>query len=170
MKKTKTNNKSIRGLSILEVLIVILVFSVLGVLTTQAIFLTLKGTKKSSSLMKVRENVSYSLDVIERQLRNAQSVTPCPNTDTKIVSYIDADGKIGSFSCTLGETTGYIASGSARLTSDEIKITACSFNCVESLSGNPPSVAISLSAEDALAKGLEKGKVTSSTQIFLRTY
>ena len=115
--------KTIQGFSLLEILVVITVFSMLAILTTQAVILTLKGTKKSESLTKVRANIDYSLAVIERNIRNADSIVECPNTDQTIISYTDENGSITSFSCANDSDGGYIASASGRLTNSEVDVT-----------------------------------------------
>lgn len=155
-----TNNK---GISLLEILVVITVFSILAILATIAILSTLRGTKKSEALVRVRENVDYSLAVIERNIRNAEFLINC-GSETNAISYLDENGSSGSFSC----GADYIASGSARLTSEEVEVVSCSFICDDSTS--PPSVEISIGARDASATGIEGAQVTASTKIFLRTY
>lgn len=159
-----------KGVSLIESMVVIVIFSLIGVLSTRSLFLTLRGTSKSQSLIKVRENVNYSLSIIQRLLRNAQGIVECPNINTSQIEYLDSEGNLASFVCNIVGTSGYIASSSARLTSNEINITACSFVCLEGVSGNPPSVSVSISAEDSLTTSLEKGKITSQSKIFLRTY
>ncbi|HTK03931.1 MAG TPA: hypothetical protein VL401_04180, partial [Alphaproteobacteria bacterium] len=111
------------------------------------------------------------LGVVERQLRNANSVEPCPNPDTNTITYTDQNGISGSFSCNnIGAADSYIASASARLTNSDITITSCSFMCTAGTAGNPPFVSVSLEAEDATAVGVQNSKVTTSTQIYLRSY
>lgn len=169
MKKTKiTSTNTQKGVSLIEILIVILIFSIIGVLITNAIFLTLRGTQKSQSMMKIRERMNYVVSVIQRQIRGAQKISECPNSDLNRIEYFDESGNLSSFSCNIVEGTGYIASGSARLTSDDINITACSFTCEESVSGNPPTVSISLSANDSQTNGVVKGRATFTTKIILR--
>jgi len=165
----KKNNYQ-KGISLLEILVVIAVFSILGILASRAVLLTIRGTKKSDSLIKVRSNLDYAMAVIERQLRNASSVNPCPNTDPLVLDYLDNEGTATSFSCQNVGTEGYIASGSARLTSNEIKVTACSFTCAQSSAGLPPSVAINFVGEDISNAGVEGAQVTVNSQILLRTY
>lgn len=155
------------GFSLIEILVVVTVFAVLGILSTQAILLTLRGTNKSSSLLKVRENLDYSLSIMERQLRNAQDVSNC--TSGTSLTYTDVNGNSGSFSCVTG-ATGYIASGSAHLTSDEVAITACSITCTLGTGGVPDLVNISIAAKDAKSVGIEAAQATANTQIYLRTY
>src|SRR5258706_1571075 len=164
-----TNNK---GISLLEILVVVSIFAVLGILITRSVLLTLGGGKQSESLIKVRENLNYSMGVIERQLRNANSITDCTNTDTKQIAYLDQNGIASTFSCVnvgAADTIGYVASGSAQLTNNNVNITSCSFVCTLG-SSTPSSVNISFEAKDATALGTENSTVTTSTQIFLRNY
>ena len=166
------NKKLSSGLSLLEILVVVSIFAALGILITRSVLLTLGGGKKSESLIKVRENLNYSLSVIERNLRNANSITDCGNSNTSLIAYIDQNGNPAAFSCNnigVSGSTGYIASGSARLSNDTVNVTSCSFTC--SLGGNTPSsVTINVEALDNSASGIENSTVTTSTQVFLRNY
>ncbi len=165
-KEIKTNN----GFSLLEILVTITIFSMLTILTTQAVILTLRGSRKSESLTKVRGNIDYSLAVIERNLRNADSIEECPNTDPNVISYSDENGVPTSFSCESDTDGGYIASASGRLTSNEVDVISCSFTCVDSVGEVNPAVTVSIEAKDATLNALEGGEITISTKIFLRTY
>jgi prepilin-type N-terminal cleavage/methylation domain-containing protein len=163
-----TNEK---GMSLLEVLVVITIFAVLGVLITQSIVLTLQGSQKSESMVRARENLDYSLNIIERQIRNANTIASCPNPDTSVISYLDQGGNPASFSCVnTGSDGSYIASGSARLTSSAVKIVECSFTCSLGGESNPSVVKIELMVKDASASGIRSANVSASTQIYLRNY
>lgn len=154
--------KIVKGMSLLEILVVVAVFAILAILTTRAVLLTLKGSKKSESTARVRGNVDYSLAVMERNLRNADFITNCT---ASTISYVDEEGDPASFSYT--STEGYIASGSARLTSSEVNVTSCVFTC----SGDPiRSVVIVVEAQDANVVGIEMGQISVSTEIHLRIY
>lgn len=157
-----------KGLSLIEILIVVTIFAVLGILTTRAVFLTLQGSKKSESLVKVRENLDYSVGVMERNLRNANSLIDCLSGGT-VVNYIDQNGDPASFSCISG-IDSYVASGSARLTSSTVKVTSCSFACTLATSTNPSSVTINVEAQDTTATGIQNSTVTTSTKVSLRNY
>ena len=158
-----------KGVSIIEVLVVVLVFSVISILGTQSILLSLRGSKRSESTIGVRENVNYSLAVIERQLHNADSVS-CADSTT--INYTDEFSPPGySFTCNLSNPDdGYVASGSARLTGGEINVTACTFSCDPGGAGTPPFVMISITAKDKDAVELEGVQFTTNTRINLRTY
>lgn len=163
--------KSEKGLSLLEVLIVITIFAVIGILITRSIVLTLGGTKKGESIIKVRENLDYAMGVIERQIRNANSIPVCTNSSATTLNYIDQNGGAGSFSCmNIGGADSFVASGSARLTNNSIQITNCSFTCTQGTGANPPSVSVNLEAQESGNSGTQNSKVSTTTQIFLRTY
>ena len=163
-------NKTIQGFSLLEILVVITVFSMLAILTTQVVILTLRGSKKSESLTKVRANIDYSLATIERNIRNADAIEECPNPDPDTISYFDENGVLTSFSCDSDSDGGFIASASGRLTSSEVDVTSCSFECVDQAGETNPAVTISISARDAILSALEGGEITISTTIYLRAY
>lgn len=167
-----------KGLSLLEMLIVITIFSVLGILITQSVILTLTGSRKSEATIRVRENLDYSLNVIERQLRNASAVykdssytTTCTNLVRDSIYYLDQNGAKSYFSCVnIGSTGSYIASGSAHLTGEAVKIVSCSFQCVSNTLSNPELVRVKITLQDASTTGVNSASVSASTQIFLRNY
>lgn len=166
----KNNMK--KGFSLIEILVVISIFALIGILTTRSIFTTLRSARKSDSLVRVRENVNYALGVIERQIRSAELVN-CATVTANNLPYI-AEGGITNarFNCTIG-VNGNIASSSGAvmipLTSGDISVTACNFTCTQAVN-NPPSINISVTAEDKNSTGVEKGSVSSQTEILLRNY
>jgi prepilin-type N-terminal cleavage/methylation domain-containing protein len=175
MNKNNYNNKGSivnqHAFSLIEMLVVISIFAAIGILSIQAVSLTLKSSRKSESLVRVRENVNYSLAVIERQLRNSESITStCTGTPSTSLSYTTTEGTVSSFTCITPGTSGYIASGSARLTSTDISVTACSFTCTQTDASKPPVVKLSVTAEDSLVTGAEKGSASTDLEIVTRNY
>lgn len=162
------SKKSTKGFTLVEILIVITIFAVIGLLSTRSVFLTIRGSKKSDSLVRVRENVNYSLAVIERQLRNSESVT-CPNASTDTLDYVSLEGLPTTFSCITGGADKYIASGSGRLTSSDISVISCSFVCTTAVN-SPPSIKVSIEAVDTESQSIEKGSVSIQTEIVARNY
>ncbi|MBI4157835.1 hypothetical protein HY502_03230 [Candidatus Woesebacteria bacterium] len=161
-----------KGVSLFEIVIVVGIFAVVALLTTRSTFLTLRGSRKSDSQIKLKENIEYALSIVERQLRNSNLVTSaCDGSSLTRIDYADSQGTAGFFSCvSIGPTSGYIASGSARLTSSEISITSCSFVCLPQEGGVPTEVTINLSAKEVNSLGAESATVTTSTKVFLRNY
>ena len=170
----KTKNNKQRGISLIEILVVVAIFAFVGTLVTRSIILVLQGTNKSTSVVNARENLDYVMGIVERQIRNANSIADCSNSNTNTISYLDQNGVASYFSCVYpngpSDPTGsYIASGSASLTDNTVKITSCSFTC--STSGSkPPVISISLTLKDASNTVSEGGDVSASTQIDLMNY
>lgn len=164
-------NKKNKGFSVIELLVVITVFAVVGVLASRSIFLTLRSSKKSDSLVRVRENVNYALSTIERQIRNSGSITStCTGAASASISYVSIEGIASTFTCVTPGATGYISSGSARLTSSDISITSCSFSCTQANINNPPVIQVTIAAEDAISTSIEKASITTDTEIIVRNY
>lgn len=171
-----------KGFTLIEILVVIAIFAFLGILVTRSIILTVGGSKKSESIVKVRQNLDYAVGVIERQLRNADTITECPNPDPNVISYKDQSGNPAFFSCVnIGSPTnvGFVASSSGTpgapiiaglLTSTDVNVVSCSFSCTQNSTTNPPVVSIMLDAKDATATGLQGADVTLSTSVSLRNY
>jgi hypothetical protein len=118
-------------------------------------------------MLKARENADFAVSTMERLLRNAQDITLC--TSTHLV-YIDEFKNSTDFTC----TGGYIASGSARLTSTNVNVNCSSagavFICAAPAPGVPKTVEISVTASDASTSGTEGASVTSKTRVLLRNY
>jgi len=160
-----------QGFSLIEMLIAISIFAVIGILTTTSVALTLRSGKKSDSLVRVRENVNYALAVIERQIRNAENID-CTTVTAQNLPYVAEGGVAGRFNCTTG-ATGNIASASGALlipiTSSDISITSCSFTCTQT-TNNPAIIRLSITAENAISNSPEKGSITAETEIITRNY
>lgn len=164
-------SNKISGFSLIEMLIVIVVFAILAYFITQSTLQTFVGTRKADAQSQIRDNLNYAAESVERNLRNARAITfpsPCSGT-TDHINYIDINNNAGSFSCNL--TSGYLASGSAttRLTSDDILITSCSFTCTQQ-SLKPPVVDLSLVGEAAVSGATDKSPIAILRRIVLRVY
>lgn len=164
-----------KGFSLIEVMVVLTIFSILAVISTQAILTTLTATGKAQSATRIRNDIDYTLSSIERNLHKATAVSVCPVSDSNKLEYVDDFGNSTSFTCVnVGEeeADSYVASGSAliRLTSQSTKITSCSFSCEPSSANIPASVTVNLSATDARKTGIEAASISTSTQILLRNY
>ena len=165
--KIYLQSKNSQGFSLFEVLVVVTIFALLGFLVTQIISFSLRGTNKSQSSSKVRGNLDYAVSIIERQLRSAKSVTTCSG---QLITYIDANDNPSTFSCTANPEDGQIASGAAVLTSDDVAVIGCNFECPAPISGTPQQIKIKVSAQAASADTLTNTVVTIESQVNLRSY
>ncbi len=160
MKKLKS------GFTIIELLIVIVSFSAIFVISTQAVAQSLKSIRKVDASSKVRSTADNAIGSITRKLRVARTAT-C--TTSRRVDFVD-ENKISSFfSCENVGVGGYIASGSAILTSDEIDVVECNFTC-SSTPSSPTNVAISFKFRKAQSTSTEITEITAASSVTLRTY
>ncbi len=128
----KTQN---RGFTLIEILVVVGILAIIAVISSNMFFTVFKSSGKTKVLTKVKENGDYALSVMERLIRDSEEVVT--NTDNKIcesgMNYLKfkrADGSTIEFGCLEeGTANGRIASNSARLTSSEVKVDSCSFDC-----------------------------------------
>ena len=156
------------GFTLIEILVVVIIFATVGLLSTRAILLSVQGSKKGSSSVTVRENLNYSFSVIERLVRNANKIISCISSPPTI-TYLDEKDVSTTFTCVTSGSDKYIASGSARLTSSEVVITSCDIVC--DLTSVPPSVTIDVTAKDVSTLSTkESAQISISSKILLRTY
>ena len=165
--------KNIKGFSLIEMLVVLVIFSVLAILATQTIFLSLRSSRKASNIVVVREELDYAMSIMERHLKGAKSWEDCTPAgfDEEVINYRDENGDSVSFTCYLAADDEYIASGSSavRLTSDEIIITSCTFDCTN-IAGEIPTLGIEIEGRDAGSADIEGATIVLSTQVYLRNY
>ncbi|HWA51759.1 MAG TPA: prepilin-type N-terminal cleavage/methylation domain-containing protein [Patescibacteria group bacterium] len=163
--------KKNKGYTLIEMMVVIIVFSVLAIVVSETVISTLKGTSKSAAISSVRQNLDYAIGSMERQIRGAQSITStCNGAPATQISFIDQNLNPVTFSCNDINSNGQvsnIASSSASLTSGSISISSCSFTCTNGTTNSPPSVLINITASDI--KG-QNAPITETTQITLRSY
>jgi len=163
-----------KGFSLIEIIVVIALFSIIGVIVSQATITTFRGARRSDSEAKVRENIDYAVSVMERHLRNALTVT-C--TSVSRVDFTDQDRNAGAFLLNSSGTDAHIASYSAlpapttqRLTSQDLTVSNLSFTCPPTTSGNvAPVINIGITAIDRYAQGTDRAGITTSAKIIVRT-
>ncbi|OGM28865.1 hypothetical protein A2801_02800 [Candidatus Woesebacteria bacterium RIFCSPHIGHO2_01_FULL_41_10] len=172
MKKNSTSQKA--GYSLIEILVVIAVFSIVAVIATQSTILSLGGARRTDSSTKVRENLNFALSIVERQVRNAREITSvCDGSSLSTLSYIDYNRIPTNFSCqSAGAGRYYVASGSSsvRLTGQDVFLTNCEFICTVGGANLPPDITINFTGQDALQTGPDAAQITIGTTIRLRVY
>lgn len=162
------------GFSMIEMLIVVVLFAILGYLVTQSTLQSFRGSRKADATGKVRDNLEFAASVVERHVRNAKSITNCTGSGLSQIDYIDQLGRAARFACRGGSNDRYLASESGSLTqaitSDEIVLTACSFSCQTTSPINPPVVDFSFSGVSAGDAAADLSLTTITRRIVLRVY
>lgn len=150
----------------------------------------MRTARKSENLSRVRAELDHVTQIMERQIRNTDNLV-CgeddPTIDDDALRYIDPDNPAvyGYIECiNAGDAVGdsYIASRSAmvddgsvaygnfRLTSSEIKINSCDFDCSYGGAGMPTSVSVMFDAKTKFPGIEASGDVTVETILLLRNY
>ena len=170
------NSKFFYGYSIIEILIVIGIFAVFSIIATQSVIITLRGSKKSESVVNVKEELDYASTVIERGLQSAKTITtptlPCNASGLTEIRYKSRyQDVIGIFTCPgAGYMDPYIASSSAgktyRLTSTKINFISCSFSCLTE-SGRT-TVGFDVTGSARGISGVEGATYSASRRIYIQ--
>lgn len=156
--------KKQRGFSLFEIIVVIAVFIVIIMISSQALFSTLRGSAKSQVSTRIKEAAAYAFDLMERDLRQSRSISTCTPT---AINYINVDGLQSSFSCSAGSL---VNTSGTRMTPDDISVASCNFSC----STQGPStwanleVTFKQSGDAASLKVEEVGTYQLKNQILLR--
>ncbi len=162
------------GFTLIEILVVLVVFAFIGLIVAQSVISTLRGAAKADSDARVRSNLDYVSSILDRHLRNAVSVScpavPPPALPTR-VDYIDQRENPGSFYLNGSGADRHIASGSAllRVSADDVTTTTVEFTCNTAIGNNPPSVTFTITLEDRNQQGVLKSSATTTQTINLRT-
>ena len=152
------------GFTLIEVLIVLAIFSAIALVVSQTLFTTLSGAAKSEIATNIKQEGNYVLSVMERAIHNATQITSCGGGR---IDYRDTYSRPGWFSC----TGGIVSSSSATITSNTTNVTGCSITCSPAV---PPfrSVDVNMTFERRDASGTlrpeEKSRVQLRTKIMLR--
>jgi prepilin-type N-terminal cleavage/methylation domain-containing protein len=150
------------GYTLIEILVVITIFIMLAVLVTQSILISIKSSRKSLAIARVRENLSQAKNVFERNMKNAIDVpiSSCSNSE---ITYIDADNVVNTFTC---QDQTLIWNSTTNVTGDDITLTTCSFAC--DLAQVPKTVIMNLVGTDLAGSGIEGETISISSMVVLR--
>lgn len=153
------------GFALLEMLVVLSIFGLVVALASQIFFSALRGTVKTEALTRVKQNGNYALSVMQRALRNSKGNIECSDQS---VTYSDALGNRTSFSCLgAGGSDGYIASGSARLTGSDVRVSSCVITCAPAILPREVEISITLEGKDSF-RAEEKVSLPFYTRVTLR--
>lgn len=159
-----------RGFTLIEMMVVISVFSIVAVLVGNMVGHSMKGVRKSESSLKVRAELENAVSIVERSLRGAKanSVTCYP----KKVILTDQDDQEVTFSCS-GSSPNIILNKGVdniidNIIGSNIKLDGCNFNCSGLDNG---VIFFTLSGSSSVSSsGVESDSVSVSARVVLRNY
>lgn len=167
-----------RGFTLIELLVVMSIMTVIGVIGLDIFSSVLRGSNKANVVNEVKENGQQALDVMERYIRNAQTVS-VPND--KELNLTVNNGTV-IFKCDLGVTpngkiTMKIGSDSVRdLTNTHPQSGVDVNSCTLTQTGGgtaPKVIKIDLVLDQGAQASTRKefqANVKLSTTVSLRTY
>jgi len=166
------------GFTLIEILVVVGLLGIIAGIGSNMFFTTLRSSTKSKSLTMVKQNGDYALVVIERLIRDSEKVITnsdgslCTTGMNKIKTK-RLDGSEVEFACKgEGTANGLIASNSARLTSNEVKLDSCSFDCSSRGGFYPQVVTINFTLSQAAVttRPEEQASVNFKTTVTTRNF
>jgi len=166
--------KKENGFTLIEMLVVLGVFSILSLMVVTIITFSIRGSRKSEVTSNLRSKLSETLEVMSRQLRNAQEITTCGGSPPS-VEYKDQDDNPAFFSCS--PAYGQIASGSGSiadpietyyLIESGVDLEDCSITCPEPEIGIPAEITIKIKAKDSGSQWPESALINLETKVVLR--
>lgn len=121
--KVKMIKTTTRGFTLMEMIVVLGSFAILAVISTSVLFVALNNMAKARVTREVRRNGDSALQIMERQLRVAQALSPVPTEcGGNIVKYLDQYGNYAQFTCQSSAGQYFIASGAATPFSSPVPI------------------------------------------------
>lgn len=152
-----------RGFTLIEILVVLAIFTVIALVANQILFSTLRGSAKSEVTARVKREGERVMSVMERLLHNSRSIVSC---DSVQVTYRDLVGVQSSFSC----QSGAVYRDASILTSSDVDVVACSITC-ETVGGVTKAVNITLGLSQRAGGTLrvqERARIDLQTKVLLR--
>ena len=160
--------KQKQGYSLIEMLIVVAIFALLALVVTQSMIATLGESRKSEAIVRVRENLFYTSSLFERQVRNANSITFCNNTN---LAFLDETNSAVTIRCLdLGTVNGRLTINGDQVSSQDVVLSACQFTCILGTTGIPTNISLYLEAYGKNLESKDKSTVNVKTTVNLRQY
>jgi prepilin-type N-terminal cleavage/methylation domain-containing protein len=150
------------GYTLIELLVAVAIFTVLGTMTVSILSLTLRGAKKSDAIESVRQNGDIILSKMVRTIRYASSIDNPICTDsitTPEITITALDNTSTTLSCS-SVPNAIAVNGVSLVDTNAVLVQNCSFTCRQPVGASVPAVTIkfTLSARDST--GLFENKVS----------
>ncbi len=133
------------GFTLVELLVAIAIFAIIGTVSLSILFMTLRAGKKSDTLIMLKQSGNAAMSQVVRSIRYAKSldvpnscVTPVTTSQITLTSVLDNGST--TFVCT-STTPNTIASNSASLIDTAFAaVSGCSFTCTQPTVNDPPTI------------------------------
>jgi prepilin-type N-terminal cleavage/methylation domain-containing protein len=164
-----------RGFTLIELLVVMSIFVVVGGLMISVLFISLRGSNKAETVSVVKQNGTFALSQMVKQIRYARSLdapvscVPTSNAPTMTITSLN-DGGQTTFSCPSSQTTPITSNSAALVDSNAVNVTYCSFTCAQTNISDPPRVTIQFTLSSKNPSGLvdSQSSIPFQTSVIMR--
>ncbi len=165
-----------KGFSLIEVLVALALFAILGVTANLLLFTSLRGAKKAAAVSIAKAEGAYAIDAMTQMIRFSGSISCLSSTSLRVVRR----GTLGTITYSLDTTTtpDRIASVSAvpvatwSLTSPQVSVSSCAggmFTC--SAANDAVRICFVADSASGVSGDVESGGVvTFQTSVSLRNF
>lgn len=164
----KRNGHKIKGFTLMELMVTVGILGMIIVTIMGMFFRSFRGGTKADTIMTLDQNAQMSLSILERFVRNAQSVSvgggDCPATSDSL-TVESWDGRSTVFSL----ENGQLASNGAVISGEAVVISDLVFECVRT-QGIPDQVMVRFNAVRTDAGGGAETEASYESVINLRNY
>ncbi len=174
----KLKMKPSRGFTLIEILVVVGILAIIVIISSTSFFNLLKGSTKTRAANLVKQEGDYALGIMTKMVRNTRGILR--NTDSPPRVCVSGMSKLKIKNPDGGETefecdSSAISSTSAEtgsqvpITSDQVAVESCRFDCVEGGYFDPDVVTIDFTlSTGALSPFEERAIINFKTTVVLR--
>jgi type II secretory pathway pseudopilin PulG len=164
-----------KGFTLIELLVVMSIFIVVGGLMVSILFIALRGSNKAETMSTVKQNGTFALSQMVKQIRYARSLdfpascVPTANTPSISITSVNDSGQT-TFSCPASQSTPITSNSAALIDSNAVSVTYCSFTCTQNNISEPPRVTIQFTLSSKNSSGLveSKSSIPFQTSVIMR--
>lgn len=174
MRIRKYLNENSQGYTMIEILVVVGILGLIATMGSSMFFSILKGSAKTQILNQIKQSGDYALEVMERTVRGAASVSVNGDGDVLTVTGLGGDNII--FSCEKIGDERKIASGGASLIGETVKVAGnCEdvFGVTPGIEGARPTIVqidFKLTQAADTPRPEERAEMDFKTSVTLRNY
>jgi len=161
----------LRGLTLIEVLVMVTILALMGVVATGIFFTVLRTSTRTNTETKVKQKGQFALSVMEKMIRGARSIENassfCDDTEQTAITIGSYDGGTTEFLCGEDQISSNSAILVSGLTVDCSQFVRCVFgeNAVPKVIVN-----FTLSTGTATSLPFQKSTENFQTTVSLRNY
>jgi prepilin-type N-terminal cleavage/methylation domain-containing protein len=173
-----------KGYTLIELLTSIAILAAIGSIIAGVLTFSLRGSNKITVVENIRQNGSYALSQISKDIIyaqpfngittgiNAAHLAACPPaTPVTEITMVSSAGVMVRYTCNGATLT---ANGSSIINSTSLSLTGCSFTCAQADVASVPIIGISFWLEPRNATGLAENnansKINFKTSVTMRNY